>query len=101
MDFDSGKFGCGGDEILAAELLYRGTLGASFIEFAVRRANRLSLTGWIRQDPEGMRVTIQGPQAMVDSFEIVCSLGPIDAEVQTWDRRALPATSNQAGFEHR
>ncbi len=101
MDYESGEFGRGGQRICAVDLLFRGRLGEPFVAFALGRARRLSLTGWISPGPEGVRVVAQGPQALVDAFEIVCSLGPIQADVREWSRTDLPPGLNLAGFERR
>ena len=86
MDYESGEFGRGGHHLCAVELIYQGILGEPFIAFALDRAQRLSLDGWIRAEADGVRIAAQGPQAMVDSFEIVCSLGPFQADVKRWER---------------
>lgn len=101
MDFESGEFGRGGEALCAVDLTYHGKLGANFVEFALNRARRLSLDGWITTTPEGVRVVAQGPLALVESFEIVCSLGPIDAEVTGWERRDLQPSLNDTGFTRR
>lgn len=101
MDYESGEFGRGGEALCAVELTYHGRLGANFVEFALNRARRLSLDGWISSVPAGVKVVAQGPLALVDAFEIVCSLGPIDSEVMGWDRRDIQAGLNHAGFVRR
>ncbi|WP_417586950.1 acylphosphatase [Pararhodobacter oceanensis] len=101
MDFESGEFGTGGETLCAVELIYHGRLGADFVEFALNRARRLSLDGWISTVPEGVKVVAQGPMALVDSFEIVCSLGPIDSEITGWERSDIQAGLNHAGFVRR
>lgn len=101
LDFESGEFGRGGQELCAVELIYRGTLGEPFVAFAIARARRLSLNGWISPGPDGVRIAAQGPQAMVDAFEIVCSLGPIEADVREWGRSDTQPGMNRDGFERR
>lgn len=101
MNYDSGEFGRGGQDLCAVELTYSGVLGEPFVAFAVARARRLGLTGWVSPLPDEVRVVAQGPQAMVDAFEIVCSLGPIEADVRDWSRLDIDPGINVAGFERR
>lgn len=101
MDYDSGEFGRGGQRLCAVQLTYRGNLGEPFVAFAVERARRLSLNGWISPGSEVVKVSAEGPQAMVDAFEIVCSLGPIEAEVTDWARSDIRPGLNRDGFQRR
>lgn len=105
LDYESGEFGQGGQALRAVELTYRGDLGEAFVQFALDRARRLSLDGWISARPDTVKDTVklaaQGPQALVDAFEIVCSLGPIDARVTDWDRSDIAPGLNRTGFERR
>lgn len=101
MNYESGEFGKGGEQECAVELVFRGTLGEPFVAFALARARRLSLRGWISQGPDLVTVSAQGPQAMVDAFEIVCSLGPIQSSIDTWTRTECSLGLNVAGFDRR
>lgn len=101
LDYESGEFGRGGQNICAVELTYCGILGEPFVVFAIDRARRLSLNGWISPGPDNVRIAAQGPQAMVDAFEIVCSLGPIQADVREWCRSDMKPGLNRDGFERR
>ncbi|HET9963353.1 MAG TPA: acylphosphatase, partial [Nitrospiraceae bacterium] len=68
----------------------------------VRRANRLSLRGWIEaHNTNSVTVTAEGPEALVDALEIACSLGPIDSDVESWTRSDKPIGVNAAAFERR
>lgn len=101
MDYESGEFGHGGQTLCAVELTFQGTLGEPFVDFAINRAQRLSLDGWISACPEEVRIAAQGPQALVDAFEIVCSLGPLEADVTDWKRNSINPGLNRRGFERR
>lgn len=101
MDFESGKFGHGGHTLCAVELTYRGNLGEVFVDFALNRARRLALDGWVSAHPDSVGVTVQGPQALVDAFEVACSLGPISADITDWDRTDIPPGLNRRGFDRR
>ena len=95
MDYFSGKLGDGGGaEIHAAELRFTGRLGAPFVRFARARGRRLGLTGWGRDEADSVVIALAGPAALIDAFEITCSLGPIDSRIDSWTRTdAVPAAS--------
>lgn len=102
MNYESGDFGAGGNRPCSATFRFSGELGESFIAFALRRAQRLSLDGWIRRAaPDRVIASASGPQALVDAFEMACSLGPIDASVQDCLREAGTGPVNARGFERR
>lgn len=102
MDYLTGDLGRGGAARCAVELRFHGRLGEPFLAFALKRANRLSLRGWIEETaPGAVTVAIEGPEALIDAFEIACSLGPIDADVESWTRRQAPAGINVPAFERR
>lgn len=55
---------------------------AGFIAFAEHRAARLSLGLTITScDRERCRLTLLGPDALIDAFEMAVSLGPYDSIV--------------------
>ena len=101
LNYESGEFGTGGQRECAVELVFKGVLGEPFVAFAMARARRLSLRGWISPGAEIVTVSAEGPQAMVDAFEIVCSLGPIEASIEQWSRVERDPGLNVAGFERR
>lgn len=89
MDYSTGRLGEGGADLGAAEIRFSGRLGASFVGFAMARARRLSLAGSIEDGDTSVLIAVQGPAALIDAFEITCSLGPIDARVDSWARTDL------------
>jgi len=94
MDYFSGQLGDdGGAEIHAAELRFTGRLGAPFVRFAVARGRRLSLTGTIRDEDDAVVIALEGPAALIDAFEITCSLGPIESRIDSWSRTDGPPPS--------
>jgi len=102
MDYRTGDLGRGGAAHCAVELRFRGRLGETFIAFAVKRANRLSLRGWIQEtSPDAVTIAAEGPEALIDAFEITCSLGPIDSDVESWTRKEAAAGINAPAFERR
>ena len=101
MNYESGEFGTGGQRECAVELVFKGVLGEPFVAFAIARARRLSLRGWISQGTDTVTVSAEGPQALVDAFEIVCTLGPIQSSIETWTRTESNHGLNIAGFDRR
>ncbi len=102
MDYLTGDLGQGGARECATELRFRGVLGDVFVAFAVKRALRLSLRGWIEVGAdEAVTVVVEGPEALVDAFEIVCSLGPIESVVDDWNRENRSTGLNTLTFERR
>lgn len=98
MDYFSGPIGePGGDEIRIAELRFTGRLGSPFVRFARARGVRLSLTGFIRDEDDAVVVLLEGPAALIDAFEITCSLGPIDSQIDSWSRTDDVPASLAAG----
>lgn len=90
MDYQSGPVGEGGADLRAAEIRFSGVLGQPFVDFALTRGRRLSLQGSVGQDGAAVVVALRGPEALIDAFEITCSLGPINAQVEAWTRIDLP-----------
>lgn len=101
MDFESGNLGIGGNQHSAAGLVFRGSLGKPFVDFVFARASRLNLSGWVSGDGERIAVWVKGPTALIDAFEIACSLGPIDSTVVQWTRQEGPMPSVSASGEAR
>lgn len=55
----------------------------SFAAFAAHRAARLSLRHAVTAQDLGRAVVrVEGPEALVDAFEMACSLGPGDCLVR-------------------
>lgn len=81
---DAGGFGRGGARHVALRFEFFGTLGAPFVAFAVARAGRLDLTGWIAEEGNRVAVYVQGPEALVGAFEMACCIGPNRCLVQDW-----------------
>ncbi len=72
------------------ELVFLGVFEpASFAEFMRHRARRLSVDAETRRlDAGRVEVTVEGESALVDMFEVACSLGPLDCLVTDVARRA-------------
>ncbi|MFM2279014.1 MAG: hypothetical protein RLZZ444_1245 [Pseudomonadota bacterium] len=64
----------------AIRFTFTGTIACdSFLEFARHRARRLDLDLDIgRCDNGRVELTVEGQEALVDMFEMACSLGPYD-----------------------
>lgn len=98
MDYASGTLGQGGNIECTVALAFCGALGEAFVDFAVKRAARLSLRGWISQSEDMVEIRIKGPEALIDAFEIVCSLGPISCNVEEWTRQDCELTIEATEF---
>lgn len=46
-----------------------------------------------------MRILVQGPQPLIDAMEVACSLGPMDANVERIEVRAMPLNQRLNGFQ--
>lgn len=101
MEYFSGRLGLGGASEQAAEIRFEGVPGQPFVDFVMARARRLGLKGWIQDVGPSVLVLVEGHEALVDSFEITCSLGPIASQVDSWVRSDRSSGSNAAGFERR
>lgn len=61
----------------------------SFVEFVGHRARRLQLDAIVESAaPDRIEVAVSGQPALVDAFEMACSLGPIDCLVRDIWRKA-------------
>ncbi|TAI66292.1 hypothetical protein [Bradyrhizobium sp. Leo170] len=62
----------------------------SFVEFVNHRARRLQLDAVVETaTPDCIEVAVSGQPALVDAFEMACSLGPIDCLVRdVWRKNA-------------
>ena len=73
------------------EMVFLGALEpASFAEFMRHRAGRLSISADLRHvGRDRAEVAVEGEAALVDMFEMACSLGPIDCLVRDVRRGAV------------
>jgi hypothetical protein len=72
----------------------------SFVEFVYHRANRLALSAGIDSlGADRVAVSVTGEAALVDAFEIACSLGPLNCLVLDIFRPEVPSAS--ASFDER
>jgi len=75
----------------AARFTFRGQIDCeSFAEFARHRAARLDIEIMVGDcDPTAATLSVRGQEALVDMFEMACSLGPYDCVVLDVERRAI------------
>lgn len=76
----------------AATLVFSGRLRpASFAAFARHRADRLDLAlDALDAGPSAATASVSGPAALIDAFEMACSLGPLDCLVLDVTREDRP-----------
>jgi acylphosphatase len=75
--------------------------GVSFRWYAAREAERLGVTGWVRNEPDGsVALQVEGDDAAVDAMVEWCRRGPSYASVRDVAvTEARPAGAN--GFDIR
>jgi acylphosphatase len=74
--------------------------GVAFRARAVQEANRLGLSGWIRNRFDGsVEAHAEGPRAAVEAFVAWCHRGPPAAEVEEVQATQLPPTGLDRGFQ--
>lgn len=57
---------------------------ATYLAFVADRARWLDLRGWVQAlDDARVEVVAAGPEALVGALEMACTLGPLDALVET------------------
>jgi acylphosphatase len=73
--------------------------GVGFRYTARRQAERLGLTGWVRNAADGtVEAEVQGPTEEVQSFVVWISRGPAGADVHDVQREEIPALSGENAF---
>ncbi len=83
-------------------IVYGFVQGVSFRDFTLREAQRLGLTGWVKNEPDRtVRVVAEGPEAalqkMVDWLHIGSPYGRVDKVEVHW----AEATAEFTHFEVR
>ena len=75
--------------------------GVSFRMYAEREAERLGLTGWVRNEPDGsVALHAEGEPDAVDALVAWCRNGPSLARVENVDARPA-APTGEPGFRVR
>lgn len=72
-----------------------------FIEWVLRRATTLSLSGGVaRLNEKEICLTVSGHPILVDAMEVACNLGPIDASVDLIieENQPLPEEDRQSAL---
>lgn len=55
-----------------------------FVGWIIDRAERLSLSGWVcMHNDKHIELLVCGERILVEALEVSCSLGPIDAQVES------------------
>jgi acylphosphatase len=76
--------------------------GVFFRDSARRQAERLGLSGWVRNSPDGaVEAVFEGPSEGVREMARWCEQGPPDAAVENADADFGPPRDDLTGFEVR
>lgn len=86
--------------LVRLRLRLRGRVqGVGFRPFVYRTAQFMSLSGWVRNDAQGVLLEVQGPSASVQAFKsAVISAAPSPAHVDDWREEICPLQA-ETGFE--
>ena len=64
------------------------------VGWIIDRAERLSLVGWVRMHShQHIEILACGERILVESLEVSCSLGPIDAQVESIETHKINQTT--------
>lgn len=73
--------------------------GVGFRPFVYRQAVALALRGWVRNDPAGVLIDVEGPSEAVDQLcRLLVEAPPPLARVESVTASALPLSGAAAGF---
>ena len=73
--------------------------GVSFRWYTRQEADRLGLTGWVRNEPDGsVRLEAQGPEADVEALLAWVRRGPTHARVTAIDVEEIEPTDHDIDF---
>lgn len=82
-------------DALTLKLKIEGTFpDDTFIDWIIARATVLDLAGWVNyQNATRIELQASGERVLVEALEVACSLGPVNAQVDSITRRefATPA----------
>lgn len=70
---------------------------ADYLSFVVERAAWFGVRGWVEADGAAVTLVAAGPEAMVGALEMACTLGPLNALIETVAPAAEPGPV-PAGF---
>jgi acylphosphatase len=76
--------------------------GVGYRYYAEREANRLGLTGYVRNMPDGsVDVVAEGDECVLRGFLVLLRRGPSGAEVAEIESAVVPASGEFSGFSVR
>ncbi len=76
-------------KLVTVTLLIHGQFpNDTFPEWILSRAKRLNVSGWVKASGDHLvEIFLSGDPILVDAMEVACSLGPIDAQVSSIDKK--------------
>ncbi|MFK7744504.1 MAG: acylphosphatase [Roseobacter sp.] len=86
--------------MIGAELHLTGQLTSdTMLAWICHRARLLDLRGSVApQKDHSIKVTVMGPEALIDAMEVACLLGPQDVWVAAINRTDIPVDQHTNGF---
>jgi acylphosphatase len=76
--------------------------GVSYRWFTVEEAERLGLTGWVRNLPDGsVELEAEGPEPQLEALVTWCRRGPPAARVTDVDVEWIAVIGGERGFDLR
>jgi acylphosphatase len=80
--------------------VYGRVQGVNFRYYTLQRAQRLRLTGWVRNQPDGsVEVRAEGPRTAVEELLAFLHQGPPHAQVERVEAEWLPASGAFRRFD--
>lgn len=85
---------------IRAHIIIKGSVqGVCFRSYTIDEANRLGLTGWVRNNPDGsVEAVFEGEEEAVKEAVEWCRMGPPSAHVENADIDWQPYTGEFSGF---
>jgi len=84
------------------QFFIRGYFAADdFADWIIHRATRLSLGGWVRvHDDTLIEVYVSGDRVLVEAMEVACSLGPVEARVDSIESKDIAVSRSELLSRH-
>ncbi len=79
--------------------VYGRVQGVFYRVSAKEQAEKLGLTGWVRNTPDRtVEIVVQGKEEKLNQFIEWCHVGPSYAKVDSVDKEIIPELTNEQSF---